>query len=183
MGLREWKETLIVAKSSGTAHGASTSQVSIIPTAAVKTIPANYWEVGKKLRVNFAGRMSNIVTTPGTATLEIKNGSVVVFSSGALQLNATAKTNVTVKGHVDLTCFSEGSGTSATIMGVGKIESESFSAAATGVGVKMMPETAPAVGTGFDSTSSGAFNLFWTWSVNDAGNTVQLHGYDVEALN
>ncbi|RJP48702.1 MAG: hypothetical protein C4586_08255 [Anaerolineaceae bacterium] len=183
MAKREWMETLIVGQADGTAYGASVTPTSIIPAAAVITLPANYFEIGKKLRIKVGGRISNIVTTPGTLTLDVRLGAVIAFTTQAIQLNATAKTNVSFLAEFELTCRAIGSGTSANLMGMGCITSESVSAAATGAVTVVAPASAPAVGTGFDSTAAQALNVFGTWSINDAGNTLTVHTYEVVALN
>jgi hypothetical protein len=52
-----------------------------------------------------------------------------------------------------------------------------------GAGAHMLPiSTAPAVGTGFDSTASQAVNLFGTWSLNNA-NSILTHQFTLESLN
>jgi len=55
--------------------------------------------------------------------------------------------------------------------------------AAGGAGVHLLPNAAPAVGTGFDSTAAQAVNLFGTWSVANAANSILTHQYMVESLN
>jgi len=84
MSLQSWQETLVSAQVDGTALNTSTSQTSIIPPAAKYTLPANYFAIGKMLRITATGRVSSIVTTPGTFTFDLKFGTVVVFTSGAI---------------------------------------------------------------------------------------------------
>lgn len=187
MAKREWMETLIVGQADGVAYGASVTPTSIIPAAAVLTLPANFHEIGKKLWIRIGGRISNIVTTPGTLTLDVRFGAVVVANGGAMQLNAVAKTNVSFFAEFELTCRAIGSGTDANMMWMGKFISESVVGsplpAAGGAGQFILPVSAPAVGAGFDSTAAQAVNVFGTWSVNNAGNTLTVHTYEVVALN
>jgi hypothetical protein len=78
----------------GTALTASTTATSLL-AAPKLTIPANYLSrVGQSVVVIAAGRVSNIVTTPGTLTLDLRFGATVVANGGAMPLNTTAKTNV-----------------------------------------------------------------------------------------
>lgn len=181
--LREYVETLVVSSADGAAYGASVTPTSIIAASDVITLPANYFVPKKKLKLRIAGRISNIVTTPGTLTLDVRLGAVIAFTTQAIQLNATAKTNVTFIADFDLTCRTIGSGTDAKLIGTASISSESVSAAATGVATVLAPASAPAVGTGFDSTAAQAVNVYGTWSVNDAGNTLTVHTYELIALN
>lgn len=185
--LREWMETLVASSTDGAAYGASVTPTSIIAAADIITLPAQYFVPKKKLRIRIGGRISNIVTTPGTLTLDVRLGAVVAFNGGAMQLNAVAKTNVSFLAEFELTCRAIGSGTSANLMGMGKFISESVVGsplpAAGGAGQFVLPVSAPAVGTGFDSTAAQAVNVFGTWSVNDAGNTLTVHTFEVMALN
>jgi len=45
-----------------------------------------------------------------------------------------------------------------------------------------MPNTTPAVGTGFDSTVSMVVDMFGTFSLNNA-NAIQLHQYWLYEVN
>lgn len=184
MSMQTWAETLISAQTDGTALTNSTTATSVLPAAAKFTIPANYFQIGRVVRVNAWGRISNVVTTPGNLTLDVRFGSTVVFNGGAMALNTTAKTNVSWRAIVMLTCRSIGSGTSATLLGMGDWCSESATGSAAGTANDiLMPASAPAVGTGFDSTSAQVMDLFATFSVASASNSIQLHEYTVEAMN
>jgi hypothetical protein len=49
------------------------------------------------LSIRAAGRVSNIVTTPGTLTLDVRIGptsNIIVANGGAMALNTVAKANV-----------------------------------------------------------------------------------------
>jgi hypothetical protein len=184
MSKQSWRETLVTAQIDGTALGNTVTPTSIIPPAAVFTIPANFFEIGKKLNIRIGGRISNINPTPGTFTLDVRFGAIIAATSPALALNtAAAKTNVSFLAELELTCRAIGNSTTANVMMMGKIISESFALGATGVGLLTLPASAPAVGTGFDSTVAIAINVFGTWSVNNAGNTIQVHTYELESAN
>jgi hypothetical protein len=111
----------------GTALNTSTSETSILPTYAKWIIEAGFFNrPGDELFVEATGRLSCIVTTPGTLTLKVKFGSVAVWDSGAINLNVVAKTNLPWTLRVPLTCRAVGSGTSANLIGVGELMSESL---------------------------------------------------------
>src|SRR5262245_4767505 len=144
MSKQSWQETLITAQIDGTALSNTTTATSIIPAAAKFTLPANYFEIGRALRVTAAGRISNIVTTPGTMTLDVRFGSIVVFNGGAVSMNTTAKTNVTWWFEALLTCRAIGASTSANLLGIGYWTSESVVGAASGTTLTAsLPATAP----------------------------------------
>lgn len=183
--MQSWMEELIAQQVDGTALTNSTVATSIIAPAAKKLLPANYCNlIGRRLLVKARGRISNIVTTPGTLTLDVRFGSIVVFNGGAMALNVAAKTNVTWSLEVELVVRSIGASTSATLFGIGAFSSESVVGAGSGTALStMLPASAPAVGTGFDSTVTNAVDLFGTWSIANAGNSIQTHHFSVDALD
>lgn len=182
MSRQTWVQQLVEAQGDGSALANSTSQTSILPAAAKFTLPSNLFLVGTRLRIRASGRISNIVTTPGTLTFEVKFGSTVVMSSGALVLNTTAKTNVSWLINWMATCRAIGA--LANLMHVGVFMSESVVSSPSGtMGSHAMPASAPAVGTNFDSGASQTVDLFATWSIANAGNSIQLHEYGLELMN
>lgn len=175
----------------GAALTASTTPTSIIHATAKIGLYANFFRVGKRIRVVAAGRVSNIVTTPGTLTLDLRIGpalppTIVCANGGAMSLNIVAKTNVPWLLYWELTCRAIGATTAANLMHQGEWTSESVIGSgvptATGAGTHMLPNAAPAVGTGFDSTISNYLDLFATWSLNNA-NSITCHQFHVEELN
>jgi hypothetical protein len=187
MSFQSWQQTLITAQSDGAALSNSTSATSILPAAAKFTLPANLLQIGTAIRVRAAGRVSNIVTTPGTLTLALMFGATTVFSGGAMQLSTTAHTNVPWDLEALLTCRAIGNGTNANLMGQGRFFSQAASISGadptTGHSFLMAPNTAPAVGTGFDSTAAQQVDLLATFSIANAGNALTLHQYVLELLN
>ena len=88
----------------GTAFGTYTTAKTVIPATSLITLPANYFDVGKVLRVKARGGLSTLVTTPGTITFQVMIASVVAWTSGAIQMNATAHTDLPWTLDVDLIC-------------------------------------------------------------------------------
>lgn len=184
MSLQSWQETKTTAQVDGTALANSLVATSLLPAAAKFTLWPTFFQVGTAIRVFAAGRVSNIVTTPGTLTLDIRFGSIVVATGGAITLNVAAKTNVSWWLDWLLTCRAIGGGTTANLMHQGAWISESVVSAPAGTaGTFMLPASAPAVGAGFDSTTAQTVDLFATWSIANAGNSIQLHQMKLVALN
>lgn len=188
MSNNTWVELVSFDVANGTALSNSSTPTSILSPSSKFTLPANFFNyVGKKLRVRAAGQVSNIVTTPGTLALDFRLGSVVAFFGGNMQLNAVAKTNVSWVFEAELTARALGSGTSAALLGVGKWTSESVVGsalpAAGGAGTLMCPASAPANGTGFDSTAAQQIDFFATFSVANSGNAITCMQFSLEALN
>jgi len=192
MTLVGYQETLITSQIDGTARSSFTTAVSIIPPAARYTLPANYFSIGKKLRVTASGRISNVVTAQPTFTFQVMMGptsNIIVFTGGAMTCSTTAHTNVPWSVEIDLTCRAIGDSTTANLMGQGRVWSQAFVASgATADGANthttlMIPNTAPAVGTGFDSTVAMVVDLFAACGTSNASNAIQCHQYALESLN
>jgi len=188
-----WEQILEPGPSSadGPALTASTTPTSILLAADKPQLYAGFWYVKKKIRVHAAGRVSNIITTPGTLTLDLRLGpadppTIVVANGGAMSLNIVAKTNVPWRLTWDLTCQAIGNGTLAKLMHQGEWCSESVIGSgiptATGAGTHLLPNAAPAQGTGFNSTVGLFMDLFATWSLSNA-NSILCHQFHVEELN
>jgi len=174
-----FRDLLARAETDGPALNTSTSRTSITPQHARFTTPtAGFWFVGKTLALNARGRISTF--TSGTLTLSFGVGAVDAFASQALTMVAS-QTNQTFELDLILTCRAVGQGGSATanLMGVGSIKA----GAAITAAVTMLPATAPAVGTSFDPGAASILDLFGTWSVSNAANSIQVHTYALEALN
>lgn len=173
-----FRETYVSASGDGSALTNSTTATSIIPAANKITLPAQYFDrIGKRLRIRAAGRISTAASTPGTLTLDVRFGSTIVFNGGASGTLATSASNLTWEAEMELVCRALGSGTSATVLGVGKLISAALSATTP---ILLLPTSAPAAGTGFDSTASQTVDLFATWSVASASNSITLHHFSVD---
>lgn len=190
MSNQAWVEPFIIAAGDGSALASSTTATSLVPAATKFTLPSAFFQAidGKTLRFRASGRISTVVTTPGTLTLDIRFGSVVVFNGGAMTLNVVAQTNVNWILEADLVIRAVGASTNANVLGQGKWLSHAVigSPAPTvgGCGTHLLPyNAAPAAGTGFDSTAAQTVDLFATWSVSNAANSITLHQFSLLSLN
>jgi len=131
------------------------------------------------------GRISSVVTTPGTARFDVAFGSNVVADGLAILLDSVA-------GHTDvgwsleflLTCRAIGA--TANLMQSGIWVCEDIlgvpASAPKGVLTALLPwNAAPAVGANFDSTASQVVDLFFTQTA--ATGSLQVHQYSLESLN
>jgi hypothetical protein len=178
MSNNSWAQALVTAQSAGTALTAAAA-ASALPAAARFNFPSNQLKIGDKFNIKASGIISCVVTTPGTARFDVRFGSAVVFDSGAINLNTTAKTNVPWWLDIELTVRSIGASTSATILGQGLWVSEAGIAApapsAGGNAAFNIPVSGVAVGTGFDSTASNFIDLFFTQTVATGSMTLQQY--------
>ena len=172
---------LASASSDGPALTNSVAATSIMPVSALATIPAGALQLGSLLKIKLRGRISTLVTTPGTLTLDMRLGGVVISAFGAMALNVTAQTNATFEAELEAVIRSLGAGTA---LATGRFASRavigSAALGAGGAGVLMLPDAAPAVGTGFASSIAMAVDCFATWSVASASNSIQVHQALVE---
>ena len=179
---QQWSQNLISAAVDGAALSNTTTPTSLLHAGSKLTLPPNFlYFTRQQLRVRAAGRISTVVTSPGTLTLDVRLGSVVVFNGGAMTLSTTAKTNVTWTLDAVLTLRSVGGGTAATLFGTGEWKSEAAGATTVAGEAKciLLPQSAPAVGTGFDETAAQTVDLFGTWSAASASNSITCHQFEV----
>jgi hypothetical protein len=149
---------------------------------SVITLEAGYFDrPGKKLIVEATGRISNIVTTPGTLTVQLFLGATAVAISRGISLNIVAKTNVGWYLKWLLTARTVGSGTIATLMHNGNWTSESVIGSAAGSGYSASLQDAPAVGAGFSSVVANAVDLQAKFSLT--GNSIQCHDILITSPN
>lgn len=176
-------QSVIAAQSDGSALTNSTAATSILPSHAKWTVPANFLDyIGRRLKIAAHGRISNLVTTPGTLTLDFRMGGTVAFNGGAMQLSTTAHTNVPWKFEADLTVRVVGA--VAQFMGQGLFFSQAISISGAdptvGHSFLLAPNSAPAVGTAFDATAALVLDMFAKWSIADSANSITLHQYEVQ---
>jgi hypothetical protein len=157
-------------------------------TRAKYTFPANFFEVNKCIKIHASGRVSTVISTPGTFRFDVRLGGTVVFDSLAiLPATAAARTTVPWNLELELYCQAAGDSTTATLHpGRCTFTSSDIIASALDVagpvGCAMLPwNSAPAVGAGFSSVVSQQFDLFFTQTV--ATGSIQLHTLRIESLN
>lgn len=186
-----WAQNLSSQRSAGVLYNTYTTAKSVINQSNLYGLYANFFKIGNKLRVTVHMAISNIVTTPGTVTFQLMFGTVVVWTSGAVQLNATAHTLLPAKLVIDLTLQLENTtvgGAVAKFMGQGVLTGVMFTKTAgqtdsvQGDQVIMVPGTAPALGTAFDGTISQNMDFWAGFSISSSGNGIQVAQYDVEEL-
>jgi hypothetical protein len=187
MSLQTWQETLVTGTVAGPTLSAAAA-ASCIPTPSRIVLPNSYFQIGKRLCLSLWGKMSCAVTTPGTARFDVRmgpSGTIVVFDTGALNLNIVAKTDVPWWLDIVLTCQEVGAGTATKFMGLARFTSEAVIAsplpAVGGIGTLIAPVGAPALGTGFDNTAANVIDMFFTQTV--ATGSLTVLGYSVESKN
>ena len=170
----------------GTANTTGTAASMIAPHARIP-IRANYFDTpGKGIIIRAAGRISSVITTPGTARYDIRFGSAVVFDGLAILLDTVAgHTNVAWDLEVRLVARSP-VGAATQLWGIGKWWCEDIlgvpATAPKGVLCAMLPwNTAPALGAAFDSSVAQTVDAFFTQTAATGSHT--CHMFDVQLLN
>ena len=182
-----WVAPIIITNSDGAALTNTVTATSILPSQALGALPRNYLAIGTRLKIEAFGRISTLVTAPGTLTFSLRNAAGVIFAtSDALALNIVAKTNVAWGLEWWLTCRAIGGTTTANFMHNGWWESEAVIGSpllsAGGVGFLPLQASAPVVGAGFNSsTTELSIDLFATWSVASASNSILCHQFNAVA--
>lgn len=150
-----------------------------LPVTAKVNIPANGFIVGNVLRVRAMGRISCVITTPGTARFSLLLGGTTIFDSGPMNLNIVAKTTVPWWLEIEAVC--RVGGASGQFFGFSRFQTEAVvgSAVDTAGGngalvssVSGGPGTAPALGGTVDLTVTNALDMFFTQTAGTGSMTV-----------
>ena len=181
-----WDQALIVQQADGVALTNSATATAIEAAQAKTTIQPNIILPNSMFRVVAGGRISTLTAAPGTLTLDMRiGGSTVIWTGGAMSLDVTAQTNASWL--LEAYLMTRATGNVASFIGIGTWTSRavigSGALAATGVGTLVLPDTAPVVGSTFDNTTSQTLDLFATWSVANAANSIQTHIFTIESMN
>lgn len=185
MATAGFEELLVTAQVDGTAVTAAAA-TTLLPPASLYTLPANFLgTVGKQLCIEASGRISSVITTPGTARFDVRFGGTVVFDGLAILLDTVAA-HVTVGWWLRIMLTVRAIGTTANLWGVGMWSSEDIlgvpATAPKGVLTAMLPwNTTPAIGANFNSTVSQQVDLQFTQTV--ATGSCTLHQYALMSRN
>lgn len=202
MPKQAWTQGLATQKGAGTLFNTFTTAKTVINQEALYPIGANSLALGDAFCLEVDGGISTVVTTPGTMTFQINfAGPIVVWTSGAIQLNATAHTTLPFRLKVNLSVQllnTTVGGAIAKFAGQGVLQGAMFtktiaatdlwgrvSAADASVSdvTMMVPTTAPALGAAFDSTIGQTFDFFVAFSVSNAANGIQVNQYRLDGNN
>ena len=183
MSLGLW-ETLATTTGDGTTLTAAARASAIQGTTAKQALypfPANKLRIGDCMSIFAAGRVSFVVTTPGTFRLDLSYGAggTAIFDTLAVPGNIVAQT--TVPWSLQAWGIVRATGSSANMFWQGLLSSTAFlntAAVATGpyTGTITIPfNTAPVVGANFDNTAAAALDFNFTQTV--ATGSFTLHTY------
>lgn len=192
MSRQFWNETLTWATSSGTAIASSTTETILFPNV---TIPANYLQDGRALRLRAFGAYGTTATP--TLKFAIRWGGVAgtVLASQAANVTTSAVgggASMTAMWELEAYIQTRSNGSSGTLMTNGStiLYTSTLLTAGTvtnyGQPAPLVSGatggTTPAVAT-VDLTADTALSLTALWGTNNAANSIQGLNYTIESLN
>lgn len=165
---------------------AARTSMTVGSTQARFTLPANLLQqAGDIVHLWASGKISSVITTPGTARFDLSVSGTAQFDTLAMPLNIVAQTNV--NWELDVYGTVQTPGTAGTIMWQGHWLSPASiltAAPATGPGPggQMVPyNTPPVVGAAFDMTVAQLLDLNFTQTV--ATGSCQVLQFFTELVN
>lgn len=185
MSRQFWSETLTWATATGTAIAASTTETILFPNI---TIPANYLQDGRVIRLRALGSYGTTATP--TLVFALRWGGVsgtVISKGGAFTTPSAAGGGASMTALWDMELFiqTRSNGSSGTLMTNGEVTIYTTGTAA-GVAYPLVSGstggTTPVVVT-VDLTSDTALALTALWGTNNAANSIQGLQYTIEAMN
>jgi hypothetical protein len=177
MSRQTWEESLAWAVADGTAVANTTTETILFPNI---TIPANYLQDGRVLRLTAFGKLSTTATP--TITFAVRWGGVsgTVLATTEAITTGSGVTNVNWSTECLIVTRSSGATGTLLVMGNARVHTS-----ATAVAVNVFSVSgydAPAAVT-VDLTADTALSLTADWSAASASNTITGMVYLLEALN
>lgn len=109
-GGNTWEEVLYRSTADSTLVQNVTSESDMLTAVDVPVLPAKYMYPGRLLKFTLIGRVSTVVTTPGTITFRLRYGTLaagtVLVTSKAQRPKVTVSTNMI--GRVEMSVISRG---------------------------------------------------------------------------
>jgi hypothetical protein len=177
--------TLGTLQAAGPTLASFTTSASLLNPQAKIVLPAGFFSyIGQKLLIRAQGQLGSTGTP--TFTIAVLFGATTIFTGGAMNVVTGGTTTLPFWLEIDLTCRIVGS--SAQLMGQGRITGQSLSLTSVAVSTTtpatlLLPNTAPALGTAFDATTTNAVDLQAACSVSNAANAITLHQYELISPN
>lgn len=182
-GMQAWEESLYAPPADGAAISATTTETIMIPNFTFPNAGPHAWYVGKRVKYTLYGRVSTVITTPGTITYRLRWGGVagttLVTSKAITPDTAAAYTNVAGYVQFDMQCRAIGTAGSIFVMGQHILANSLGTAAA--MRQQVWPDAPAAVA--FDTTAANALSPTIAFSVATAGTAWTTHIATLESLN
>lgn len=177
MSRQYWAEGLTWATSDGTAVANTTTETIIFPNV---TVPANYMQDGRTLRLTAYGKLS----TTGTPTITFAirwggvTGTVLATTEAITCASGASNTMWFVQAYIT----TRTNGATGTLFVTGNTTVNLTSSTQTSQVFGVSGFDAPAAVT-VDLTADTALSLTADWSAQDAANTLTGNQYYIESIN
>ena len=177
MSRQMWTELLAWATADGTAVANTTTETIIFPNV---TIPANYMQDGRCLRMRAFGKLSTTGTPTITFTIRWGGvgGTVLAITEAITCASGAANTNWSVEAFIQ----TRSNGATGTLLVFGDVTVALTASTNTSGVFGVSGFDAPAAVTS-DLTADTALSLTADWSAASASNTLTGMHYTVESLN
>lgn len=173
----------------GTTLSTSTTETAISSDTFLALPPNFFANPGKLIWCRFMGKVSNIVTTPGTIQFRLRYnaaGGTLLTNTGAVNFNTTARTDNMWYVDTYVQCIaSTPTTTGLTLLSYGELFMANSAAAVADIQNSAMPPmgTSLANVASLDGTTGKAMTLTAQFSVSNAGNAITVRNAFIVALN
>jgi hypothetical protein len=177
MSRQYWSELLATETADGTAIASTTTETIIFPD---KTIPANFMQDGRALRLRVFGKLS----TTGTPTITFAirwggvGGTLIATTEAITCANGAANTCWSIEAIIQ----TRTNGATGTLLVIGDVNVALTASTNTSGTFGVSGFDAPAAVT-CNLTADTALSVTADWSANSASNTLTGMIYTLEALN
>lgn len=177
MSRQFWSEALAWATADGSAIANTTTETILFPNT---TIPANFLQDGRVLRLRAFGKISTTSTPTITFTLRWGGvgGTVLAITEPITNGSGVTNENWSIELYIQV----RSNGSSGTLLAFGKAEVHTGAATLVGNIFSVSGHDAPAA-VAVDLTADTALSLTADWSAASASNTITGMFYTIEALN
>lgn len=192
MSKQFWSETLAWATASGTAVANTTTETILFPNV---TIPANYMQDGRCLRLRAFGAYGTTATPTMIFTLRWGGVSGTVISKSTTITSTSAVgggASMTAPWSFEAVIQVRSNGSAGTLMTNGEVILYTSTAATAGTVTNYgMPMPLASGSTGgttpvavtADLTADTALSVTITWGTANAANSIQGLNYTIESMN
>lgn len=194
MSRQNWSETIVWATTSGTAVASTATETILVPNT---TIPANYLQDGRALRIRAWGQYGTTGTP--SCVISLRWGGVSGTILGKTGLNVLTSgvgggASMTANWSFESIIQTRSNGSSGTVWTMGDVTwyTSTLTTAGTvtqyGMPVALISGTTGAPGTAaaastVDLTADTALSFTALWSASSASNSIKCDVFSIESLN
>jgi hypothetical protein len=177
MSRQYWSEMLTWITGDGTAVASTAAETIIFPNV---TVPANFMQDGRVLKIHASGKLSTTGTP--TMTFALRWGGVAGTLLATTEAITMGSGVANVNWELDAYIQTRVNGSSGTLFVMGSVKVHTSTTAVSENVFGVSGYDAPAAVT-VDLTADTALSLTATWSASSASNTLTGHIYQIEAKN